>query len=145
MNLNFEYLKEKDLEEVAKLYDAERPMNTNMDKMLASFNELKTNPDYYMIVAKINQNIVGFIYAIINHDIFEETKPFITIWNVRVKKEFRNQKIGTKLFQYIEEIAKKLNCDFIALLVEKDNEVANKFYQSLGYDSDNGYSKYIGK
>lgn len=92
VDLIFEKLKEEDLEEVAQLYDAERPMNTNRIKMLQTFKKMKDNPDYQMIVVKYNSVIVGFAQVIIHHDIFEENNPFITIWSVRVKKNIEDLK-----------------------------------------------------
>lgn len=143
MELIFDKLKEEDLEEVAQLYDAERPMNTNRIKMKQTFNKIKDNPDYQMIVVKNNDIIVGFAKAIIHHDIFEENNPFITIWSVRVKKEYRRLKIGTRLFEYIENIAKNMNCEFICLLADKDNISANEFYKKLNYECANGYVKIL--
>lgn len=145
LELSFEKLKEEDLEVVAKLYDAERPMNTNLLKMYQTFNKIKDNPDYQMIVAKYNGIIVGFAKAIIHHDIFEENNPFITVWSVRVRKEYRRNKIGTKLFDYIEEMAKSMNCEFICLLADKNNIGANEFYKKMNYDCENGYIKIIKK
>ncbi len=143
IELIFDKLKEEDLEEVAQLYDAERPMKTNRIKMKQTFNGIKDNPDYQLIVAKNNGIIVGFATAIVHHDIFEENNPFVTIWSVRVKNEYRRHKIGTKLFQYIENMAKKMNCEFICLLAEKDNIAANEFYKKLNYECNNGYVKFL--
>lgn len=141
MELVFDELKEEDLEEVAKLYDAERPRNTNRIKMKQTFNKIKDNPDYKMVVVKYNDAIVGFAQVMIHQDIFEENNPFITIWSVRVKKEYRRLKIGTRLFEHIERIAKGINCEFICLLADKDNNVANEFYKKLNYECNNGYVK----
>lgn len=143
LELIFDTLKEEDLEEIAQLYDKERPVLTNRIKMKQAFNEIKNNPDYQMIVVKLNNIIVGFANIIIHHDIFEETNPFITIWSLRVKKEYRRHKIGTKLFEYIETKAKNMNCEFICLLAEKDNYEANEFYRKLNYECTNGYIKIL--
>ncbi len=143
IDLIFEKLKEEDLEEVARLYDAERPINTNRAKMKQTFSKIKDNSDYRMIVVKCDDVIVGFAKAIIHHDIFEENNPFMTIWSVRIKKEYRRLKIGTKLFEYIESIAKDLNCEFICLLADQDNIGANKFYKKLNYKCANGYVKML--
>ncbi len=141
LELIFDKLKEEDLEEVAQLYDSERPINTNRTKMKQTFSQIKDNPDYQMVVAKYNNVIVGFAKAIIHHDIFEENNPFITIWSVRVRKEYRRLKIGTRLFEYIEKMAKSMNCEFICLLADSDNVGANEFYKSLHYECANGYVK----
>lgn len=143
MKLDFSRLTEEDLEEVAILYDYERPINTNRIKMKQTYDKIKNNEDYQLIVVKHNGNVIGFAKAIIHHDIFEENNPFITIWSVRVKKEYRRQKIGTKLFEYIENMAKKMHCEFICLLADKENIGANEFYKKLNYESENGYIKVL--
>lgn len=142
-DLTFSKLMEDDLEEVAKLYDEERPTVTNRVKMKETFEKIKDKSEYKMIVVKNNRSIIGFAKAIIHYDIFEENNPFITIWSVRIKKEYRRFKIGTKLFEYIEKIAKDMNCEFICLIADKNNTVANQFYRSLGYEYENGYVKFL--
>ena len=143
MELIFDKLKEDDLEAVAQLYDAERPVNTNRNKMLQTFSKIKDNPDYQMIVVKFNGIIVGFAEVIIHHDIFEENNPFTTIWSIRIKKEYRRLKIGTRLFEYIENMARKMNCEFMCLLADENNVAANEFYKSLNYEQINGYLKIL--
>ena len=60
LELTFDRLKEEELEEVAKLYDAERPIITNRTKMKQTFAKIKNNEDYQMITVKSNGIIVGF-------------------------------------------------------------------------------------
>ena len=143
LELTFDRLKEEELEEVAKLYDAERPITTNRVKMKQTFAKIKDNPDYQMITVKNNGSIVGFAKVTIHHDIFEENNPFLTVWSVRVRKEYRRQKVGTRLFKYIENMAKDMNCEIICLIANKDNSGANQFYKKLGYERENGYVKFL--
>ncbi|MDE5889206.1 MAG: GNAT family N-acetyltransferase, partial [Bacilli bacterium] len=92
-----------------------------------------------------NEEIVGFAYINIHQDIFEKCKPYMSIWSVRVKETSRRKGIGTKLFKYIEDLARKIDCSFICLIAEEDNVVANEFYNSLDYSKQNGYVKFIGR
>ena len=78
-------------------------------------------------------------------DIVEELKPFLTVWNFGIIKEYRRKKIGTKMFDYIYKFAKDNNCAFISLIAETNNEVAQCFYESLGYIKEVGYVKLIDK
>ena len=77
--------------------------------------------------------------------IVEELKPFLTIWNFGVKKEYRRQKIGTKMFEYINKIAEDNNCSFISLIANSNNKEAQLFYEKLGYKKEVGYVKVINK
>lgn len=142
MDITFDRLKEAELGEIAKLYDAERiGIVTSQEKMKKVFKQIENNPDYILLTAKKEGKIVAFAKIVVHEDIFEECKPYMTIWSVRVKKEDRRNKIGTVLFQKIEELAKQRNCDFLCLCADKENSIANAFYQSLKYTKVNGYIK----
>lgn len=143
MDLVFGYLTEEDLEDVKELYDAERDVQTNMEKMKVTFAKIKDNPDYKMITVKHEGELVGFAKVVVHHDIFEDNNPYFSIWSVRVKLGYRRKGIATKLFEYIETLAKSMNVEFICLFADKDNKAANEFYKSINYDLDYGYVKWL--
>lgn len=143
-DIKFYELEEKYLKEVASLYDGDSSKVTDVDKMAEVFKRIKDDSFYEMIVAKIDEEIVGFAYVNIHQDIFEECKPFMSVWSVRVKKEYRRRKVGTKLFNYIEERARELDCSFISLIAEEGNRGANEFYKAIGYSKEVGYVKFLG-
>lgn len=145
MDILIEKLEKKDLKEAISIYDNNHNLKTNYEKLLNTYDNIYNNPAYHNIVAKINGEVVGLASIIINYDIVEELKPFLTIWNFGVKKEYRRQKIGTKMFEYIYDFAKKNNCDFISLIAETENEAAQSFYDSLGYMREVGYVKLVNK
>lgn len=61
----------------------------------------------------------------------------MTIWNVAVKEEFRNQGIATKLMNEAEKIARAdKDITRIWLFSGKHREIAHKLYRKLGYDED---------
>lgn len=113
--------------------------------MFSIYDKIDDNPLYHNIVAKVDGEIVGFATVMIHYDIVEELKPFLTVWNFGVKEEYRRKKIGTEMFYYIDLFAKENHCAFIALFAEKDNIIAQKFYESLHYDKAVGYVKFIEK
>jgi len=143
--IKFEDIKEEDLSIVAELYDSESEYKTDLSKMKESYNKIKDNEFYKMIIAKEVEEIVGFAYINIHQDIFEKCKPFMTVWSLRVKETSRRKGIGTKLFKYIEDLAREIDCSFICLIAEVDNLGANSFYKSLNYNKENGYVKFIGR
>lgn len=143
MDINFSKLKENDLEKIAELYDHDSNKITNREKMKRTFLKLKDNESYYLLVARINNEVVGFIKANVHYDIFEDNRAFLTLWSIRVKEEYRKQGIGKKMLQYIEKIAIDLNCQFISLICDKDNIAANSLYKSEGYKMENGFVKFL--
>ena len=68
-------------------------------------------------------------------------------------KDLENIEIGNRKYfddvyslkNYIYEYAEKLECEFIALIAEKDNVIGQKFYESLGYYKKVGFVKLINK
>ena len=145
MKVLIEKLKREDLMAAINIYDKNHSTTTDYNKLVNIYNEIYNNSAYHNIVAKVNNEIVGLATVIINYDIVEQLKPFLTVWNFGVKEELRRNKIGTKMFEYIYKFAKQNNCDFISLIVERDNIVAQSFYEKLGYIKEIGYVKLIDK
>ena len=92
MDILIEKLEKKDLKEAISIYDNNHNLKTDYEKLLNTYDNIYNNPAYHNIVAKINGEVVGLASIIINYDIVEELKPFLTIWNFGVKKEYRRQK-----------------------------------------------------
>ncbi len=145
MNIIIEKLKKSDLKEAISIYDDNHNLKTNYRKLLNQYDVIYNNPAYNNIVAKADGKIIGLATVIINYDIVEELKPFLTVWNFGIKDGYRRQKIGTKMFEYIYEFAKENDCEFISLIAETENTVAQSFYESLGYIKEIGYVKLINK
>lgn len=145
MKVIIEKLKKEDLKDAIDIYDKNHNLTTNYDKLFAMYDDIYNNPAYHNIVAKVNDEIVGLATVIINYDIVERLKPFLTVWNFGVKEKYRKNKIGTQMFEYIYQFAKQNNCDFISLIAETDNTIAQSFYEKLGYIKEVGYVKLVNK
>lgn len=144
-NLIIEKLQSTDLREAISIYDDNHNLKTNYEKLFREYDKIYNNPDYHNIVAKLDDKIVGMATVVLNHDIVEELHPFLTVWNLGIHKDYRRRKIGTAMLKYIYEYAENLGCDFISLIAEKENNVGQKFYESLGYKKEVGYVKLISK
>lgn len=79
---------------------------------------------YY--VYEENNKIYGYIVIDIIYDRCEIVYIF-------VDTERRNQKIGTKLINYVIEMLKKQKCFNITLEVNKENTYAIKLYKQHGF------------
>lgn len=111
--------------------------------MVKEFEKLSKNDDYKFISAVDVNKLVGFCSVVINHDIVENQKPIIMLWNLRVHPDYRNQGVGKNIMQFIEKFGKENNVDFIFLGCDKDNESARKFYCKMGYQEDYAFYKYL--
>lgn len=141
MDIIVEKLKREDLIDAVRIYDDNHDIKSNIELAKKRFDELDKCPTMHNIVAKINGEVVGFATIIINYDIVAELKPFLTVWNVGVKKDKRRMGIATKMFEYIENFSKENDYLFISLVADKDNKGAQEFYESLGYERHVGYFK----
>ena len=68
------------------------------------------------------------------------------IYGFRVKPEYRNEGIGSRIMQTIENDLKKRGFQQVALNVGQDNHEARRFYERLGYlvvGADPGFWSYI--
>jgi len=68
------------------------------------------------------------------------------IYGFRVKPEYRNEGIGSRIMQTIENDLKKRGFQQVALNVGQDNHDARRFYERLGYlmvGADPGFWSYI--
>lgn len=141
MDIIVEKLKISDLEIALNIYDDNHNSKSNIKLARTKFKEYDECPNMHNIVAKLDGEVVGFATVIINYDIVDELKPFLTIWNVGVKKEKRRMGIATKMFEYISSFAQENNYAFAALMADPNNEGAKMFYKSLGYEKMDAYIK----
>lgn len=123
-------LKNTDIEELTKLL-------INYDKSIENhfnFSSYLSNDLYSQYVYIINDKIVGYVLITVIDDLVE-------IHLLYVDNLFRNQKIGTKLMDYI--INKYSNYRFL-LEVSINNYIAIKLYENKNFKIINIRKKYYG-
>lgn len=77
-------------------------------------------------VAKNESKFIGFLG-------FAQICNEAHIMNIAVSQDYRNQKVGTKLFDMALCKMKELKIDSITLEVSEGNNIAIKFYEKLGF------------
>ncbi len=82
-----------------------------------------------IIVAELNNAVVGYISIVVNR----EELQYAYIDDFCVKKEYRNQGIGTQLLQRSEAYAVENGISDICLHVEMSNTFAQNLYKKNGY------------
>ncbi len=146
-NIEIRFTKETDLDQLPWLYrqyhNGDTKIETNVDGMIEKYRQLSKNPDYRFISAMHGDKLVGFCSVVVNHDIVEQQKPIIMLWNLRVHPNYRNKGIGKSIMDFIEKFGKSINVDFIFLGCDSDNQSARHFYNKIGYSEDYGFYKYL--
>lgn len=90
------------------------------------YEELTKNKMAIYIVAKENENIIGYggMWHVINEG---------HITNVAVKKEYRGKGIGSKIIEALINIAKEKEMIGITLEVRTSNNIAQSIYKKNGF------------
>ncbi|WP_069649969.1 GNAT family N-acetyltransferase [Caloranaerobacter ferrireducens] len=143
--VSIESIKESELDDLSLLYEELTCKKSDMDKIYNVFSTIKNNPNYFLLGVKYYNKLIGSAMAIICNDLTGECRPFMVVENVIIKKEFRQKGFGKKLFEHIENIAKRHNCYFIMFVSNIKRVGSHKFYEKLGYNSKNNlaFKKYL--
>lgn len=129
-------ISEHDLPALAELYQQLIPNQVSHSNMRKVLERNKDNPNHIVLAAKTDEMLVGSLLAVICEMLFGECKSFMVLEDVIVAKSFRGNGIGMALMVKIEEMAKERNCSYIMLITDSDRAGSQKFYQSLGYKTD---------
>lgn len=89
--------------------------------------ELESENSSYLI-ARMNDEIIGFAGIKV---VLDEAD----IMNIVIKKNYRNQGIGTLLLENLISLAKSLNSNSLSLEVSEKNLPAIHLYQKFGFES----------
>src|SRR5690606_21875315 len=85
---------------------------------------------------------VGTAMAILCYDLVGECNTFILVENVVVDPDYQRQGIGRLLMKTIEDFGQQNECKYIILVSEMERHGSHRFYESLGYTSDQqGFKK----
>ena len=110
-------------------------LNNIKDNLISDFDdfwnysvfksELESDSSHYLVV-KDNSKIIGFAGI-------KVTVPDCDIMNIVVKKDFRNQGIGSLLLKELINLSKSLNVKNLFLEVNEKNTPAILLYNKFGF------------
>jgi len=120
-------------EEMFKIHNEVLPENDKMTKQ--NFYDEFSEPSRKYFVAKINENIVGYLGLF-------ECEDDENIIGIAIKKEFQNKGIGTRLIEKAVEFGIKNKKKSLSLEVDEKNIKAFEFYQKNKFVVTNVRKKY---
>jgi ribosomal protein S18 acetylase RimI-like enzyme len=129
-------LVENDIENLSELYKQFWDEESSPEKMRVTFQRLKNNPNYILLVADQQNNLVGSAMGIICEELYGDCKPFMVIEDVIVAKKQQRLGIASSLMMKLESLAAEQDCNYILFVTEAERTGAHRFYESLGYKSD---------
>ena len=127
---------EKDLLELADLYQQLIPNDISLSRMKTVLTRQQNNPDHLILVARVDGKLVGSLLAVNCEMIFGQCKSFMVVEDVIVNEAHRRKGIGVALMSYIENYARKNNCVYIMLITDTNRVGSQKFYKHLGYETE---------
>lgn len=83
------------------------------------------------VVARINGVPVGYIVFMVNQSLFYN-ELWCTVGMYFIQRQYRGRSIGTKMFNYLENVAKHTGCSQINSSYNLKQPLA-EFYQKRGY------------
>lgn len=105
------------------------------ESYFAAFEAISSNPANELVVATIDERVVGVLQLTFIPNISYQGGWRALIEGVRVSGDFRNQGIGRKLFEYAINRSREKGCHMIQLTMDKQRTDAQRFYQSLGFQA----------
>lgn len=102
-------------------------------------NGIKADDESYfanknVVVAKMGKQIIGYCYGSVEEkkkttSCFKKGQKSFYIEEIYISPNYRNQNIGTKLLQFLEDYAKSLGCEILeTTAVSKDYKKLLDFY-----------------
>lgn len=131
MDIKIEFASKNELvfvEQLSKEFEAEQCCNgisADTKKELSKKN---------IIVAKVDGDIIGYCYGIIetkkrDTSFYKKGQKSFYIEEIYIKSKFRSQNIGAMLFDYMQNYAKSLKCELLeTTAVSKDYKSLLNFY-----------------
>lgn len=119
---------------------------SSLEELTTRFKKFINNDGYGVAVASLNNEIVGVI-AWSKSMLFVSDKIRIHVEALVIDENYRGQKIGKKLMEYLEEKAKKYNQVLVDLTsgYRRAKDGTHAFYENLGYKSGESAGAYFRK
>lgn len=127
----------EDISQIAELlgllFSSEHEFSANINLQKNGITDIISNPakGEFIIIEK-DSIVIGTITILytVSTALGGKTAIFEDFF---IKKEFRNQGFGKKLFSFVMDYVQKKGCLRITLLTDFDNLPAQNFYKSMGF------------
>jgi GNAT superfamily N-acetyltransferase len=116
----------------------------NIHVLKEQVNFFRDSNHNFLLVADINDSIVGTAQLNICMDAMYGLQPYALIENIIVEQKSEKQGIGKALLSKVEEICAINNCSKIMLLSSNLRSKAHCFFENRGYSGSTkkGFVKY---
>lgn len=130
--IRIDFFQTADKDELYQLFtEWDKNHRFDYDLFQDSLNKVSTDPNSKILIAREDDQIVGYVQIYKCNLIGFET--FYEVAQLLVAEEKRNQGIGKKIMQRVEEIALSENITTLKLSSQVHRTRAHLFYEELGY------------
>ncbi|MFC4775215.1 GNAT family N-acetyltransferase [Paenibacillus sp. GCM10023252] len=138
-------VQEIDLPQLGALYEQLTGQLSNHDKMLTVYHKMAETPDYTLIGAYQNDELIGSVMGVTCYELVGDCEPFMVVENVIVSDLHRGLGVGKLLMAAIEDIAREQSCTVLMFVSSAYRKEAHRFYESIGYAGDvvRGFKKFL--
>ncbi|MBC8508813.1 MAG: GNAT family N-acetyltransferase [Chloroflexi bacterium] len=142
LTISFRNANIEDISTIIQLL-ADDPLGSEREKFedpipesyIEAFNAISNDPNNELFVATIGTEIVGALQLTFIPGLSYQGGWRALIEGVRVKRKYRNQGLGKRLFLWAIDYAKERGCHLVQLTSDKRRPGAIKFYESLGFQA----------
>lgn len=111
----------------------------SIEQATAVWRRFADYPDYRLLVAESDQQIVGTIALLIMDNIGHLGAPSAIVEDVAVSPDQQGRGIGRRMLEFAMQLAREKGCYKLALTANLKRTGAHAFYESLGFRQ-HGYS-----
>lgn len=127
--------KQADLEGLLVLYTHlhEKSVPKDSPRRAEIWARILNNPDYHIIVAEKDGQIVSSCVCLIVPNLTHGLRPYALIENVVTHADYRNRGLATGCLDYARALAIEQDCYKIMLMTGSKEESTLRFYERAGY------------
>ena len=124
-----------DLEGLLRLYTHlhEKSVPEDSPRRQALWERILNEPDYHIIVAEEDGQIVSSCVCVIVPNLTHGLRPYALIENVVTHADFRKRGLATACLHYARELAEQQDCYKMMLMTGSKEESTLRFYERAGY------------
>lgn len=128
---------ESDLNKLLELYIQlhDNSMPQPNEQLFGLWLSIIKDDNHHIIVAEENGRILSSCVIVIVPNLTHQQRPYALVENVITDINHRMQGLATACLDYAKEIAKQKNCYKIMLLTGSKQDSTLRFYERVGYNS----------
>ena len=107
------------------------PEYGTLDEQMSAFEEIGAHPDNELIVAALQGEVVATLQLTFIPGLSYGWRAQVE--GVRVRDDIRNQRIGTRLMEWVIQRARDRKCQMVQLTTNRARVDAQRFYTQLGF------------